>query len=159
MGRSSAFLIGLAILLVAVFAFISYEHSTSTAYSAEMYHSPTCECCERYEEYLESHGIKVKSIEVSDVESIKRKLNIPSSMWSCHTLIIEGYYVEGHVPIEVIQKLLSERPDVEGIALPGMPQGAPGMEGEQVGELVVYCIANGEIMEYMRISGTTSPGG
>ena len=97
--RSSALLAGLFILLAAVFVYTSYEHLTSRVYSAEMYHSLTCECCERYEEYLESLGIEVKSIEISDAEAIKRKLNIPHSMWSCYMLIIDGYYVEGPIPI------------------------------------------------------------
>jgi hypothetical protein len=70
---------------------------------------------------------------------------------SCHTVVIGDYYIEGHVPIEAILRLLEEKPAVDGIALPGMPQGSPGMDGEKEGPFTIYAIAGGQVTEFMTI--------
>ncbi len=95
-----------------------------------IYHTPTCNCCNGYIEYLKQNGYDVNSILVSDPEiiKIKSKNNIPYSLWSCHTFIYKRYVFEGHLPLESIEDFL-ENPTGMGLALPGMPPGSPGMGG------------------------------
>ena len=76
---------------------------------------------------------------------------ISTEMESCHTMVIDDYFVEGHMPFEAIEKLLSERPDIDGIALPDMPSGTPGMPGEKIEEWVIYSIKDGQTFIFMRI--------
>jgi hypothetical protein len=111
---------------------------------AIVFKSPTCGCCGNYIEYMEEQGYKVKKVNVQDLTEIKERYNIPQDMQSCHTTLIGDYFVEGHVPIESVEKLLTEKPDVDGIALPAMPSGSPGMPGEQTGEFTVYSITDGK---------------
>ena len=83
---------------------------------------------------------------------VKEKYGIPYSMRSCHTTVIGDYFVEGHVPIEAVEKLMLEKPDIKGIALPGMPSGSPGMPGSKQGPFIVYAInKDGSTSEFMRI--------
>jgi hypothetical protein len=106
------------------------EQTTGEQTVREMvvYSSPTCGCCSDWIGYVEEHGYTVKVESVQDIAVVKEEHNIPQSAWSCHTALVDGYIVEGHVPMEDIERLLSERPDVAGIAVPGMPVGSPGME-------------------------------
>ncbi|MFN3804836.1 MAG: DUF411 domain-containing protein [Pyrobaculum sp.] len=105
-----------------------------------VYKTPQCGCCEEYVNYLKGLGVEVKVVTVSEEElsNLKTRLGIPAQLSSCHTSIVEGYFVEGHVPMEAIIKLIKERPGVDGIALPGMPQGSPGMGGEKRGPFKIY---------------------
>ena len=98
-----------------------------------VYKSPTCGCCVGYISELEKQGFKVNAIITEGMNSIKEKYNIPREMQSCHTSIIGGYFIEGHIPIEVVNKLLEEKPEIDGIALPDMPSGTPGMPGQKTG--------------------------
>ena len=93
-----------------------------------VYKSPTCGCCDGWIEYVQNHGYRVRVEQIADVTSIKNRYQIPVELQSCHTSLVAGYVVEGHVPIEALEQLLAERPSVKGIAVPGMPIGAPGME-------------------------------
>jgi hypothetical protein len=93
----------------------------------EVFRSPTCSCCHDWEAYMRSLGWTVQSVETDDMTAIKRAHNLPAATWSCHTALIDGYVVEGHVPIAAIEDLLEQRPAIDGIALPGMPAGSPGM--------------------------------
>jgi len=133
-------------VLIAFSAFVIFGNQASA--EAVIYHSPGCGCCEIYEKYLESHGIKLKSVS-GDVESIKNSLGIAENFRSCHTVIINGKFIEGHVPFEAIEKLLES--DADGIALPGMPSGSPGMPGPKTEEFVIYSFKNGQVQEFMRI--------
>ena len=92
--------------------------------------SPECECCGGWVSYMRSRGYEVTVNNVEDPDHYKEVLGIPDDLQSCHTSRIEGYLVEGHVPEAAVAKLLKERPDIKGIALPGMQQGAPGMDGK-----------------------------
>lgn len=94
--------------------------------------SPWCGCCGDYIAILHERGVEVTVIDLEDISSAKLALGVPPTTWSCHTTEVAGYAVEGHVPLEAIERLLSERPDVTGIALPGMPAGSPGMSGVKV---------------------------
>jgi hypothetical protein len=94
-----------------------------------VYHSPTCGCCKKWVEYLKADGFTVKSIEQEDLSDIKAELGVVSKVRSCHTAVIAGYVIEGHVPAADIRRLLSEKPKVTGLAAPGMPPSSPGMDG------------------------------
>lgn len=118
---------------------------------ATMYKTPTCGCCHVYGQYLKRQKINLTVIDLDDISSIKKEYNVPKGMESCHTTVVEGYVVEGHIPMEVITKLLSEKPDIRGIALPGMPSGSPGMPGPKTEEWIIYALgSDGEITEFMK---------
>jgi hypothetical protein len=93
-----------------------------------VYRSPTCECCGKWLEHMKKNNFNVKDIVTDDVQAIKNKYGVPEEMASCHTAIVEGYIIEGHVPANDIMKLLKTKPKIVGIAVPGMPSGTPGME-------------------------------
>ncbi len=93
-----------------------------------VYRSPTCKCCGKWLEHLKDNNFNVKDIVTNDVEAIKHKYGVSEAMASCHTAIVGSYVVEGHVPANDIMTLLKTRPNVAGIAVPGMPSGTPGME-------------------------------
>lgn len=93
-----------------------------------VFKSPTCECCSKWITHLESHGFVVESHDVSDVRPVKRKHGVPEALAACHTALVGGYVIEGHVPAEDILRLLREKPSIVGLAVPGMPRGSPGME-------------------------------
>ena len=93
-----------------------------------VYKSPYCGCCGAWVDNLKVSGLKVVVHEMEDVTPIARKAGVPDEARSCHTAIVDGYFVEGHVPASDIRKLLRERPKARGITVPGMPIGSPGME-------------------------------
>ena len=93
-----------------------------------VYKSPTCGCCKNWVKHMEDNGFEVTSVDLQDVSSIKHQFGITNNLVSCHTAIVDGYAVEGHVPAQDVKRLLSEKPDVIGISVPGMPAGSPGME-------------------------------
>jgi hypothetical protein len=94
-----------------------------------VYASPACSCCGAWVAQLENNGFRVTSENAPDVSAFKRKYGVPEKLWSCHTAVVEGYVVEGHVPADLIHKMIKERPAIAGLAVPGMPAGSPGMEG------------------------------
>jgi hypothetical protein len=94
-----------------------------------VYKTEGCGCCNGWVEHLRDAGFEVDARNVTDLMSIKRDAGVPASNSSCHTALVDGYVVEGHVPADVIKKLLAERPEIAGVAVPGMPTGSPGMEG------------------------------
>ncbi|HEU0079293.1 MAG TPA: DUF411 domain-containing protein [Longimicrobiaceae bacterium] len=108
------------------------------AVTVTVYKSPTCGCCTKWEEHLRGNGFRVVSVPREDMNAIKAEHGVPKGLQSCHTALVDGYAVEGHVPADVIRKLLSERPKVKGVAVPGMPMGSPGMEGPHKDEYEVY---------------------
>lgn len=93
-----------------------------------VYKNPACACCGKWVDHLRENGFAVTIRERNDLSAIKAENGIPRELASCHTGIVDGYVVEGHIPADVIRRLLEERPDVKGIAVPGMPAGSPGME-------------------------------
>jgi hypothetical protein len=90
--------------------------------------SPTCGCCAQWVAHLRASGFPVRVEDHDDLSAVKRRHAVPTGLQSCHTALVEGYVVEGHVPADVIDQLLRERPRVAGVAVPGMPIGSPGME-------------------------------
>ena len=94
-----------------------------------VYRSPTCGCCGVWLEHAQKHGFKVKDIKTEEMEALKQKYNVPPQLASCHTTIVDGYVMEGHIPVDDIKRFLIEKPDnFTGLAVPGMPLGSPGME-------------------------------
>lgn len=118
-----------------------------------LYKSQSCGCCSIYYNYLKSDSnVNVKMINQEDLSGIKKQYGVPSSLQTCHTSIIGGYFVEGHVPLEAVVKLLTEKPDIKGISLPGMPSGSPGMTGSKVNSFIIYAVGkDGSTSEFMRI--------
>lgn len=96
----------------------------------QVYKSPTCGCCGDWIEHLEEHGFTVEVIDEPNMFAVKSELGLPRDLASCHTARVAGYLVEGHVPAQDIQRLLEDRPQLAGLAVPGMPVGSPGMEVE-----------------------------
>jgi len=94
-----------------------------------VYKSPECGCCAVWAAHLRESGFDVRINELDDLTPIKHQARVPENLATCHTAFVDGRVVEGHVPVEAIDRLLTERPDVIGIAVPGMPAGAPGMPG------------------------------
>ena len=126
-------------------------NSSENKVLATVYKSPTCGCCVGYTGFLKKDGYEVLTKDTKDMDSVKQTHNIPTSMQSCHTTEIEEYFFEGHIPLEVVDKLLAEKPDLDGIALPGMPAGSPGMPGVKSEEFIIYGLKDGNVSEYMRI--------
>jgi len=94
-----------------------------------VYKTPSCGCCGKWVTHLESNGFKVNAINQSDLSSIKQQLGIAPNLQACHTAKVGNYFVEGHVPATDIKKMLATKPHIQGITVPGMPMGSPGMEG------------------------------
>ena len=119
--------------------------------SVEVFKTPSCGCCYGYVLFLEKEQFNVKETDMRSLHSIKQKYNIPLEMQSCHTTIIGKYFIEGHVPLEAVNKLLKEQPEIDGIALPGMPIGTPGMPGKKEEPFVVYQLIDGKFSIFMTI--------
>jgi len=111
------------------------------ARSATLYKNPQCDCCEDYAQYLRQHGYTVQVTATHDLDAIKARHGVPEALSGCHTTLVGGYVVEGHVPLPVIERLLKERPAIRGISLPGMPAGSPGMTGRKQEQFKIYEIS------------------
>jgi len=114
-----------------------------------VYKTPTCGCCGKWVEHMRSNGFQVNVQEVNSTVETRRKYGVPDRLQSCHTALVNGYVIEGHVPAADVQRLLKSKPKAAGLAVPGMPMGSPGMEGprsdaysvlqfHQDGTLMVY---------------------
>ena len=104
-----------------------------------VYKTPNCGCCVKWVEYLQKEGFEVKAVNRDDLAPIKQRAGVPPAMAACHTALVDGYVIEGHVPAQAIRKLLRERPDTLGLAVPGMPANSPGM-GEMDGKLDTFTL-------------------
>lgn len=106
----------------------SFSFASPTKPLITMWKSPTCGCCKDWEIYLQKNGFNVKAIPEGN-EQIRIKLGMPIQYGSCHTALVNGYVIEGHVPASEIKRLLFEKPKALGLAVPAMPIGSPGMDG------------------------------
>lgn len=95
----------------------------------KVYKDPQCGCCKEWVKNLEANGFKVETMDMPDLSMIKQKYAVKPEIQACHTAIVGDYVVEGHVPADLIKQMLKEKPAIAGLAVPGMPQGSPGMEG------------------------------
>ena len=96
-----------------------------------VYKDPSCECCGRWVDHMRRNGFSVAVSNVEDMDTVKRQAGIPEAMDSCHTAYIGDYLVEGHVPAADIRRMLTDRPAIKGLAVPGMPSSAPGMDSPE----------------------------
>lgn len=117
----------------------------AAAIPVKLFKNPNCFCCDLYAKHLEQNGFSVEKIDTTDMDSIKQKYGIPERFEGCHTALVGGYVVDGLVPARFVQQLLREKPPIKGIALPGMPVGAPGMEGPKSRPLDIYVLARSPI--------------
>lgn len=144
MNRRSMLAASAALLLAPHFArATALEKST-----LQLIKDPNCGCCGDHAQYLRDHGYIVEVRESAELAKLRAELGVPPSLVGCHVIRAEGYVIEGHVPARAIDKLLSERPAIKGISVPGMPLGSPGMGGEKVGPLVVLTIGEGPPQVY-----------
>lgn len=127
-------------LLLTALALAAPLMAMAAAVPVELYKNPNCYCCDLYAKHLEENGFKVKLINTTDMASIKQKYNVPEKLEGCHTALVGGYVVEGLVPAQFVQRMLREHPPIRGVALPGMPVGAPGMPGVKPGPLTIYAL-------------------
>lgn len=120
------------------------EGNTSSANTDEvvMYKNPGCQCCTKWADHMERAGFSVTENPTNQLSAIKSEQGIPYTMGSCHTALVGGYVIEGHVPIADVKRLLDEQPKAKGLAVPGMPQGSPGMESPRPEPYKVYLIGN-----------------
>lgn len=111
---------------------------------AIMYKPLRCGCCDDYAKYLEKNGFEVEVKSLRSLSRVKSMAGVPKGLDGCHTLMVDGYVIDGLVPINTVNKLLSERPDIKGITLPGMPWGAPGMDSRpKESALITYAFKAG----------------
>lgn len=118
-------LLALAVMTISVLP-VRSPQAESTA-DITVYKTPTCGCCKAWVSYLEDNGFRVIAHDLNDLSQVKRQYGVDPRVNSCHTALIDGYVVEGHVPVNDIRRLLNERPEITGISAPGMPQLSPGM--------------------------------
>jgi hypothetical protein len=95
-----------------------------------VYKNASCGCCKKWVEHLQAAGFRVTVHDTSNLAVVMERYGVPRKLTACHTAVVDGYVIEGHVPADVIQRLLKERPGIAGVAVPGMPAGSPGMESE-----------------------------
>ena len=114
-----------------------WDKETESNYSGitemTVYRSPSCGCCGVWVDHAKKHGFKIEDIKIEEMEALKQKHNVPAELASCHTTIIDGYVMEGHIPADDIKRFLAQKPDdLIGLAVPGMPIGTPGMEARDI---------------------------
>jgi hypothetical protein len=113
--------------LAAVGAVVRPLLALSAAPLVTVYKTPTCQCCAQWVEHLKLNGLRTEVHDLDSVDAIKDQHGVPESLRSCHTALVDGYVIEGHVPADDIQRLLEQRPKIAGLTVPGMPASAPGM--------------------------------
>ena len=115
---------------------------------ATLYKTPQCGCCEATPITCVRTALQSRSSPTDDLPLLKRQYDVPGALEGCHTTLVEGYVVEGHVPVATILRLLNEKPEIKGISLPGMSAGLPGMSGEKTGPFTIFAIGEGEPKVY-----------
>lgn len=115
---------------LAVVAYSAMAVAEPAAIEVTMYKSPTCGCCGEWASHLNENGFHVLEKKHDDMEAIKKKFGVPNALASCHTAIVGGYIIEGHVPASDILRLLKEKPEIVGLTAPGMPMKSPGMQAK-----------------------------
>jgi hypothetical protein len=118
------------------------KYLETKAASVNVYRSPDCTCCGDWIDHLKKNGFQVQDFSTDDIEAVKQKYHVPNNLASCHTAIVNGYVIEGHVPADDIQRLLQEKSNVSGLSVPQMPVGTPGMEiGNKKDPFTVFSFA------------------
>ena len=128
------------VAVISVFGLLATQQSVAA--DIVVYKSPTCGCCGKWVQHMEDAGFSVDVENRRDLTPIKAELGVPGRMQSCHTAKVGDYIVEGHVPADGVKRMLDEKPDIKGLAVPGMPMGSPGMEGPRKDPYNVIAIGN-----------------
>lgn len=135
--RAMKYLITLLTLIILLPSTVSAESRWSPSQPPSLiekslnitvYRSASCGCCKDWVSHLKKHDFKVEDVVSDDMNSVKKKLGLPAELASCHTGVIDGYIIEGHVPAQDIKQLINQKPDIAGLSVPQMPHGTPGME-------------------------------
>jgi hypothetical protein len=134
--------------LISILALWTPTAAGESSGQATLFKNPHCGCCEGYADYLWDNGFEVTVKPTHDLPLLHRQHGVPESLVGCHTTLVDGYVVEGHVPIGPLLRMLTERPAIKGISLPGMPAGSPGMFGEKTEPFTIYEISEGEPTVY-----------
>lgn len=108
-----------------------------------IYKDPNCGCCNLWAKSMETEGFKVERVNTDDLPGIKKRFGVPAEVEGCHTATVEGYFLDGHVPLEAVRKLLAEKPVIAGLAVPGMPAGSLGMGNDPSASYDVFAVAKG----------------
>ena len=128
----------LFLILFQIFAIDAFA-TTLNSPDIKVYRNPTCNCCHKWTNHLEENKFNVIDLLTTNMDQVKEAVKLPKQMASCHTAIIEGYIIEGHVPANDIRRLLAEKPDIVGLSVPQMPVGTPGMEmGTRKDDFIVF---------------------
>ena len=120
--------LGIAASVIALVLAGGHSAWAQRAGTVEVYKTPTCGCCHLWVKHLQENGFTARVTDMEDLSAIKKKYGVPAKATSCHTAVVGGYVIEGHVPAAEVKRLLKEKPAVAGLAVAGMPVGSPGME-------------------------------
>lgn len=124
-------------MLLPLAALLMLGPAAAAAADVVVFKSPSCGCCKAWVKHLEQNGLSVEVHDRYDMSAVKEQLAVPAKLRSCHSALADDYLIEGHVPADLIQRVVGERPEVMGLAVPGMPMGSPGMEGPRKDEYAV----------------------
>jgi hypothetical protein len=122
-------------------ALVTGNVGAATPWLMTIYKDPNCGCCNLWAKAMENAGFIVERANTDDLPGIKKRFGVPAEVEGCHTATIDGYFLDGHVPLEAVGKLLYERPDIAGLAVPGMPAGSLGMDSDPNASYDVYAVA------------------
>lgn len=131
-------------LIIAFLALFATASIAQDNIPATLFKNAGCKCCDHYADYLNANGFSVTVMAPPNMSVIKQRYRVRQDLEGCHTTVIDGYVIEGHVPVGPIRRLLSEKPPIKGISLPGMPEGSPGMSGEKAAPFEILSITGGE---------------
>lgn len=134
--------------IVLVGAIYLASGTEAAAEAVTLYKNPQCGCCENYANYLRENGFTVTVVPTHELVTMSRAAGIPDNFQGCHLAYIEGYVVSGHLPLGTVNKILTDRPDIKGVTLPGMPFGSPGMSGTKRRPFTIYAIGGGQPKVY-----------
>ncbi len=138
-----------AFILSLIIALVSSSSSAMAREKVTLYKNPQCDCCEIYAQYLRDNGFDVTVVPTNELSALNEKYGIPAELEGCHLSLINGRVIGGHVPVNIVKRFLSEKPENTVISIPGMPAGGPGMmPGVKSGPYTVYAISNGQSVVY-----------
>ncbi|MCK1513795.1 DUF411 domain-containing protein [Bradyrhizobium sp. 190] len=138
------------LLIALLVAALGLTPAAAEQLKATLFKQPYCGCCDGHADHLRQNRYDVTVQQTENLSSIKKRYRVPQQFKGCHTTIIGGYVVEGHVPASIVHRLLKERPAVRGISLPGMPDGSPGMTGGKKEPFVIYSFGDDGAKVYAR---------
>ncbi len=152
-----AVLAGAITVVAALYAWSETMKPLSAATEITVYKTPTCGCCTDWVQHLRDTGLVVNVVDVASTQSYRAQAGVPNRLGSCHTAVVGDYFVEGHVPADLVKSLIDKQPEnIRGIAVPGMPIGSPGMEGPNPVEYDVLALADdGSVFVYATRQGSS----